>query len=182
MKKRYTLVIVDTRAAPVLLGLCVAFWNTPFHTEDFLGSSDHYYHNLHQHHHHHHHFRSANAEDLKLISWKKKQTNKQTITCKNDYDIVLKWKIIIRIKWLKKVKKLPWFQHEPTSIRILNSSNNWICNIQNLFSKSKSSVLKVLFRCQTPSLLGWDLLSSLNAIPLSIGEMFSEWQMRFWFL
>ena len=25
---------------------------------------------------------------------------------------------------LKKVKKLPRFQHEPTSIRILNSSNN----------------------------------------------------------
>ena len=59
-------VIVDTTAAPVLLGLCVAFLNTPIHTEDFLGSSGHYYYNLHQHHHHH--FRSVNAKDLKLIS------------------------------------------------------------------------------------------------------------------
>ena len=31
--------------------------------------------------------------------------------------------------------------------------------------KSKSIVLKVLFRCQNPSLLGSDLLSSMNAIP-----------------
>ena len=49
---------------------------------------------------------------------------------------------------------MPRFQHEPTTIRILNSSDNRICIIQYLVSKSKSSALKVVFRCQSPSLLG----------------------------
>ena len=42
-----------------------------------------------------------------------------------------------------------------------------MCNIQYLFSKSKSNVLKVLFRYQSSSLLGWEFTLLIDRDPLN---------------